>query len=524
MKIENHKFHNVVQGSEEWHALRAKHFTASEAPAMLGVSKYQSRSELLRQKATGDSKEISPEQQRLFDRGHAAEAAARPIADTIVGDELLPATVTADVDGLPLMASCDGVTMFNDKGWEHKLYGQALEASVLNAVELGDASTLDEHYTVQMEQQLMLTGAESWLFMCSDGTDENCAYIWYETNPELHQRIVNGWKQFAEDLANYQRVETKAEAVAEPVKSLPAIHYELNGLELTSNLAEYREKAEQLVEDSQRELKTDQDFANAEERIKAFKTAEDKIKLVQEQVIGEIKSVDQFTRELGEIGELIRQARLASDKQVKKRKEDIRAEIITAAKQALADHIAAINETLDGVTLPVIDADFAGAMKGKKKIDSLKDAVDTVLAGAKIEANQVADTIRANLKTLDELGADHRFLFADLQQVITKPGDDFTALVKLRLSEHKAEEEKKEQERQEQARRDKETECFNTEAVVRRHLPSKDEPGHRAAAKEKKEDIVHRLRTAAATAPQEIAVLMQAAADEIDHLRGEVAA
>ena len=51
--ITNRVTHDCAQGSAEWHALRARHFTASEASAMLGVSKYQTRDELLHQKHTG---------------------------------------------------------------------------------------------------------------------------------------------------------------------------------------------------------------------------------------------------------------------------------------------------------------------------------------------------------------------------------------------------------------------------------------------------------------------------------------
>ncbi len=59
---------DLIQGSEEWQAARAKYFTASEAPAMLGLSKYQSRQELLRQKATGHAPEVSERSRRAPDR------------------------------------------------------------------------------------------------------------------------------------------------------------------------------------------------------------------------------------------------------------------------------------------------------------------------------------------------------------------------------------------------------------------------------------------------------------------------
>ena len=75
--ITNRITHDCAQGSPEWHALRARHFTASEASAMLGVSKYQTRADLIKRNATGLVEEVDAATQRRFDDGHAAEAAAR---------------------------------------------------------------------------------------------------------------------------------------------------------------------------------------------------------------------------------------------------------------------------------------------------------------------------------------------------------------------------------------------------------------------------------------------------------------
>ena len=83
--ITNRVTHDCAQGSEAWHTLRAKHYTASEASAMLGVSKYQTRADLIKRKATGLAEEIDAATQRRFDDGHAAEAAARSIVEGIIG-------------------------------------------------------------------------------------------------------------------------------------------------------------------------------------------------------------------------------------------------------------------------------------------------------------------------------------------------------------------------------------------------------------------------------------------------------
>ena len=58
---------NLIQGSPEWLAARTKYFTASEANAMMGESKYQSRSALLKQKATGIAEEVDAATQARFD-------------------------------------------------------------------------------------------------------------------------------------------------------------------------------------------------------------------------------------------------------------------------------------------------------------------------------------------------------------------------------------------------------------------------------------------------------------------------
>ena len=58
----------ITQGSDQWRAIRRQHFCASDAAAAMGLSKYKSRSELLREKATGASEEIDPAKQRLLMR------------------------------------------------------------------------------------------------------------------------------------------------------------------------------------------------------------------------------------------------------------------------------------------------------------------------------------------------------------------------------------------------------------------------------------------------------------------------
>lgn len=153
----------INQGSSEWHAARAHRFTASQAPAMMGASKYQTRAELLREKATGITPEITPERQRLFDRGHAAEAGARAMAEKALGEDLYPVTAISDTDDR-LLASFDGITLGENIAFECKLWNESLATDIRN-------ETLNAHYYWQLEHQLLVSGAEFVLFVSSDGAE-----------------------------------------------------------------------------------------------------------------------------------------------------------------------------------------------------------------------------------------------------------------------------------------------------------------------------------------------------------------
>lgn len=184
----------IIQGSPEWLAARTQYFTASEAPAMMGTSKYQTRSELMHQKATSLTPEIDRNKQALFDRGHASEAAARAILEQLSGEEFFP--ITAVDDSGKLLASVDGITMGDDVLFEHKLWSESLAAQVRSG-------ELEPHYTWQLEQQLLVTGAMKVIFVCSDGTLENWEQMEYLPVPGRAEKLVAGWAQFDKDLADY---------------------------------------------------------------------------------------------------------------------------------------------------------------------------------------------------------------------------------------------------------------------------------------------------------------------------------
>jgi putative phage-type endonuclease len=197
---------DLIQGSPEWHAHRATHFNASDAPAMMGVSTYQTRTQLMTRLKTGITADVDEGTQRRFDDGHRFEALARPLAEAIIGEELYPVTASEG----KYSASFDGLTLMGDVAFEHKTLNDDLRAAFeemdhlpLASQEREAAKSLHPMYRIQMEHQCMVSGADRVLFMATkwDG-DELVAehHCWYFADLALRGQIVAGWEQLAKDL------------------------------------------------------------------------------------------------------------------------------------------------------------------------------------------------------------------------------------------------------------------------------------------------------------------------------------
>lgn len=232
----------------------------------------------------------------------------------------------------------------------------------------------------------------------------------------------------------------------------------MTGAVTASNLPEYKAHALEVFRGINRTLATDQDFATAESTVKWCADVESRLAAAKEHALSQTATIDEIFRTIDDISAEARRTRLELDKLVKARKEEIRGEIVAGGVAALREHIASLNTRLGKPYMPQVPADFAGAIKGKRTVESLRSAVNDELARAKIESSAIADRIQINLCTLRELAGAHAFLFADTATIVLKQPDDLTMLVKSRIADHQA---------AEQARLDAERERIRKEEADR---------------------------------------------------------
>lgn len=505
---------NLIQGTPDWHAHRAKHFNASDAPAMMGCSSYKTRSELIKELATGLTGEVDAATQRRFDDGHRFEALARPLAEEIIGEDLSPCV---GVNG-KFSASFDGLTFMHNEAFEHKTLNKALREAM---VEGCTGEDLPMQYRVQMEQQAMVSGCDRILFMASEWTGDGqlieARHCWYMPDQELRAQIIAGWEQLEKDVAAYDpAAERPAPAVAAPMESLPAVVVQVNGaLTVGGNLDAFGDALRAFIERIPAKPSTDQEFADAEAATKALKKAEDALTQAEDGALAQISDVEVMRRTVADLKNLARTTRLATEKLVAAEKEARRTAIVTSAQAQLDQHIQALNRRLGSNWLPRMAGGFGEVIKGKKSLANMEDAVAVALTSTKHEANVLAQRLEANRKHLVQADGDWIALFADFATVGAKAEEDFQILAAHRINQHKqAEAQRLEAEREriraEEAAKLQAQAAINAAAATQKEAAStQQEPVSAAPAAETKVQSAQAAPDVAAKADGETLTLGQ---------------
>lgn len=474
--------HELIQGSPEWHAYRAAHDNASDAPAMMGCSSYKTRDQLIAERATGIVPEVDAATQRLFDSGHRFEALARPLAEKIIDQDLY--ACTGSLEDSRLSASFDGLTMLEDEGLEHKRLNQRLRAAL--SVPGCTGADLPLEYQVQMEQQCEVSGCERILFMASDWDDQDQLieemHCWYYPNPALRAQIIAGWAQFHKDVAAWVPPEAApAPAVKKVVASLPVVFdMRVEGKLVACNLEQYKPAALAYIAAINTELATDQDFADADADARFCRDSADKLELAIEQAMGQMGDINTALNTVREIAAAFDAKGLALEKLVKAQKDNIKLAEVQRGQKALAEHIAALNAAMPASYMPTVPADFGAAVKNKRTVDSLRSAVNDELARAKIAASEIANRIHANVKTLQASG----LVVHDAAALVLKAPDDLAAIIANRVA---AERERQEAERE----RIRAEEAARADREAREKLAAEERAAQAAIAQAAKAETLH---------------------------------
>ena len=168
------------------------------------------------------------------------------------------------------------------------------------------------------------------------------------------------------------------------------------------------------------DLKTDEDFAIAEQQVKDFKNAEDAIKAAQEAALSEAQDVRKLLDTTGEIIALLAKTRLDLDKQVKAQKAKVKEEITSRTRDGINKALAGCDARLQAAMRKVLRIDeldgvLAEATKGKKTLAGLEKGCAEVLANWTALIGKTEAYMKARYA---QIPADRLHLFADLDDLL----------------------------------------------------------------------------------------------------------
>ena len=174
----------LEQGSPEWLAFRRNHRMASETPAIMGLSQYQSPADV-RAAKLGKSAFVNPAMRQ--------GAEQEPIARAAYEAKFEPMRPAVFVDG-EYGCSLDGINMDEDTILEIKTpYKDARNSDRWKAAERGELTPADY---AQVQHQIMVAavgGAHFWVW---DAETQEGILVPVEPNPDYWETIRAAWDAF----------------------------------------------------------------------------------------------------------------------------------------------------------------------------------------------------------------------------------------------------------------------------------------------------------------------------------------
>lgn len=173
----------LTQGSQEWLDYRRSMRNASETAAVLGLSPWCTPYQLWLQK-TGRSIQAAT---AAIQHGTQLEPVARAAYEAQTGHIMQPLVLQ---DG-PYSASLDGITLQGDLIVEIKCPYKGKDSALWRDAANG---VVPEHYRLQVQHQLMVSGAGVAHFYVFDG--HNGLLMALQPDESVMARITEGWNDF----------------------------------------------------------------------------------------------------------------------------------------------------------------------------------------------------------------------------------------------------------------------------------------------------------------------------------------
>ncbi len=146
---------------------------------------------------------------------------------------------------------------------------------------------------------------------------------------------------------------------------------ETRGEVISSNVEEFRDLVRGALSRINLDLRSDEEFGQAELDVRALRGAEDAVKSAKEKALADAQQLQALFLTLDETAEEIRSPRLELEKLIAKRKEEVKNEILTEALGRL--------DCAPRFRAGTFGNGLKEALKGKRTLDTMRKALDVLV-------------------------------------------------------------------------------------------------------------------------------------------------
>ncbi len=219
----------------------------------------------------------------------------------------------------------------------------------------------------------------------------------------------------------------------------------LKGEVTDTNFDEWKNELIARVKNVNTELVKDDDFAIAEDDVKAIKAGEKALKAAKASALEQADEIQKLFAAIDEVSSEARDARLALEKQIKKRKSEIKDEIVDEGVAAIEKYLQEQSAALQSINHSWLNRSaIEETTKGKRTSTSMQKAVTTLVVKIKGEIAEREDAIKENETTISDIDDSYSAIFQDAESLALLDADELKSTIEERI-EYFEEEKKKQQ-------------------------------------------------------------------------------
>lgn len=210
----------------------------------------------------------------------------------------------------------------------------------------------------------------------------------------------------------------------------------LSGVIEKSNFDEWKSELIEQIRSVNTELKTDDDFVAAGKHVKQFKAAEKSLKVAKKSALEQAAEINKLFEAIDTVSEEARQARLTLDKQIKRRKKEIKSEYVAQGVDSIKAFIATQSDTFQLLSHSEYNdkAIFVDVLSGKASSKGMQKAITKTCEAIKAAITKQANEVQINSTKLDNLPAHHQTLFQDRVQLIALSTEQLDKTINERVN------------------------------------------------------------------------------------------